>query len=174
MIRAFLRYPVVACGLLAAPLMAQVPFWDQFQATAGPRAADRAAQVRAESGFNPRAANSIGAKGLGQFMPATWQAWAPGQDPFDPGSSINAQHRYMNWLEGRTGGDWIAALGSYNAGLGSVRKAQRLASDLGLAGSRAWLRALPGVTHDHAIETQTYVQRIETIHLPWVKKKAGQ
>ena len=170
---------LIALGAGYSAFPQGVPFWPSFQAIAGPRAVDRAAQIRAESGFNPNAANAIGAKGLGQAMPATWadyirRGWVPaGSSPFDPLPALQGQHAYMCYLEGRCSGDFTAALASYNAGLGSVRKAQALASALGMPDTRAWLRALPRVTGPHAAETQTYVQRIETIHLPWVKAHAS-
>ena len=170
---------LIALGAGCSAFPQGVPFWPTFQAVSGPRACDRAAQVRAESGFNPRAANSIGAKGLGQAMPGTWadyirRGWVPaGSDPFEPLPAIQGQHAYMLWLEGRCRGDFYAALGSYNAGLGSVRKAQSLADALGMADARAWLRVLPRVTGAHAAETQAYVQRIETIHRPWVVAHAS-
>jgi hypothetical protein len=86
-------------------------------------------------------------------------------------AGIDAQHRYMLWLEARTW-DPAAALASYNCGLGNVRKAQRAAELLGATDSRAWLRVgLPRVTGRHAAETQGYVQRIETVHVPWVKAR---
>lgn len=149
-----------------------IPYWPVFLDVAGPRAIDRAAQVRQESGFKPSAVSHAGARGIAQFMPATWRQWAPDQDPFDPIAGIKAQHAYMRYLEGRCNGDWVAALGAYNAGLGSVRKAQRLADQLGLQGQRAWLQALPRVTGlAHSAETQGYIQRIETVHVPWVAKR---
>jgi soluble lytic murein transglycosylase-like protein len=168
-------------ALVCVTAPAQVPYWGTFQAVAGPRAVDRAAQVRAESAFNPRAQSYIlrngekvpCAQGLAQFTPATWKDWGKGGSPWVPEDAIDAQHAYMLYLEGRCSGDWVAALGAYNAGLGSIRKAQRLAVAMGLPGNRAWLQALPGVTKHHAAETQGYVLRIETVHIPWVKKRAG-
>lgn len=146
-------------------LAAQVPYQPLFQATAGARWVDRAAQVRAESAFNPRAISPVGARGLAQFMPATWREWCvrlgmADADPFEPAPALRAQHAYMNWLEARCGGRLDPALGAYNAGLGSIRKAQGLAAALGMAGEDAWLRALPRVTGPHAPETQGYVARI--------------
>ena len=156
---------------------AQVPFWPTFTAVAGSRAVDRAAQVRQESGFKPSAVSPVGARGIAQFMPATWAQWAPGQDPQDPVAGITAQHAYMKYLEGRTGGDFAAALGAYNAGLGTVRKAQRLADQLGLQGQRAWIQAMyaiPGRKKAHSDETAGYIQRIETIQVPWVRKRVAE
>lgn len=148
-----------------------IPYWSTFRQVAGPRAIDRAAQCRQESGFNPSAVSWVGARGIAQFMPATWSQWGQSSDPFDPVAGIQAQHAYMLWLEERTW-DPAAALASYNCGLGNVRKAQRAAALLGVDDSRAWLRVgLPRVTGKHAAETQCYVRRIETIHVPWVKAR---
>lgn len=151
---AFVAILVGACAAHAA-----VPFEGTFRAVAGPRWIDRAAQAQAESAFNPRAVSPVGARGIAQFMPATWREWAPaGADPFDATAGIQAQHRYMLWLEARCGGRLDPALGSYNAGLGNIRKAQRLAEGLGLEGQDAWLRTLPRVTGAaHAAETAGYL-----------------
>lgn len=147
----------LAVALIAT---AAVPYEATFRAVAGPRWIDRAAQVQAESAFNPRAVSPVGARGLAQFMPATWAEWAPGADPFDPMAGIQAQHRYMLWLEARCGGRLDPALGAYNAGLGSIRKAQRLAESLGLTTPDAWLKTLPRVTGQaHAAETAGYLIR---------------
>ena len=162
MVSAFLAGTVGA--VISLPV---VPFQGYFQDIAGARWIDRAAQAQAESGFNPRAVSMVKGKdgkmhpcayGLTQFTLPTWAEWAPsGADPFDPLSSIKAQHAYMVYLEARTQ-SFNAALGSYNAGPGSIRKAQRLADSLGLAGSDSWLRALPRVTGAaHSAETRGYI-----------------
>lgn len=139
-----------------------VPFQPIFQETAGPRWIDRAAQCKAESGFNPRAVSHAGARGIAQFMPATWRLWAPaGHDPFDPVQGIRSQHRYMLWIEGRFSGDWHKALAGYNCGPGNVTRAMQRAQSLGATDQWAWLRVgLPLVTGKHAAETQAYVPRI--------------
>lgn len=160
----------------AAVLLVSVPFWPLFMDVASSRAVDRAAQVRQESGFNPSAVSHAGARGIAQFMPATWAHWAQGQDPFDAAAGIKAQHAYMRYLEGRCGGDWIAALGAYNAGLGTVRKAQRLAEQMGMPGRRAWVQAqyaIPGRKKAYSNETAGYIQRIETVHVPWVRARTS-
>jgi soluble lytic murein transglycosylase-like protein len=155
-------------ALLAAPPRPLagdvVPWQGLFVSVAGPRWVDRAAQVQAESGFDPGARSAVGALGAAQFMPATWREWAhPGASPQDPAATIDAQHRYMLWLEARVDGDLDPALGSYNAGLGNVRKAQHLAQTLGLADRAAWLRILPRVTGPaHAGETRGYIQHNAT------------
>lgn len=87
-----------------------------------------AAQIQAESNWNPKAESPAGAKGLTQFIPSTWEAIAPGEDPFDPFASIAAQGRYMKQmkeqLEHLAGGDANKAielaLAGYNAGPGAV------------------------------------------------------
>jgi hypothetical protein len=77
-----------------------------------------AAQLYAESNFNPFARSSAGAEGIAQFMPGT--AAAVGLlDPFDPDAAINAQAHLMRDLLGRFGSVPLA-LAAYNAGPGAV------------------------------------------------------
>lgn len=77
-----------------------------------------AAQLLAESNFNPRAVSSAGAMGIAQFMPATAASYGLG-DPFDPIASINAQARMMSELIRRFRSIPLA-LAAYNAGPGAV------------------------------------------------------
>jgi Transglycosylase SLT domain/D-alanyl-D-alanine carboxypeptidase len=77
-----------------------------------------AAQLYAESGFNPFARSPAGAEGIAQFMPGTAQAIGL-LDPFDPGAAINAQAHLMHDLLGRFGSVPLA-LAAYNAGAGAV------------------------------------------------------
>jgi hypothetical protein len=77
-----------------------------------------AAQLYAESGFNPFARSPAGASGIAQFMPGT--AAAVGlADPFDPDAAIDAQAHLMRDLLGRFGSVPLA-LAAYNAGPGAV------------------------------------------------------
>jgi hypothetical protein len=77
-----------------------------------------AAQLYAESGFNPFARSPAGAEGIAQFMPGT--AAAIGLlDPFDPEAAIDAQGHLMRDLLGRFGSVPLA-LAAYNAGPGAV------------------------------------------------------
>jgi len=77
-----------------------------------------AAQLYAESNFNPFARSPAGAEGIAQFMPGT--AAAIGLlDPFDPDAAINAQAHLMRDLLGRFGSVPLA-LAAYNAGAGAV------------------------------------------------------
>ncbi len=77
------------------------------------------AQIKAESNFDSTAVSSCGAKGLAQFMPATWKEWGVGSE-FDSESSIMAQSRYMLYLLKRYNYNKVYALAAYNWGLGNV------------------------------------------------------
>jgi len=77
-----------------------------------------AAQLYAESNFNPFARSPAGAEGIAQFMPGTAEAMGL-LDPFDPDAAINAQARLMRDLLGRFGSVPLA-LAAYNAGPGAV------------------------------------------------------
>ncbi|MGJ9414424.1 peptidoglycan DD-metalloendopeptidase family protein [Aeromicrobium sp. CF4.19] len=91
-----------------------------------------AAQMKAESNFNPRATSPVGAQGIAQFMPGTWDQWGQDDDnsgtasPFDIGDAVMAQGRFMCALIDEVGdlpGDKIdLALAAYNAGPGAVRQ----------------------------------------------------
>jgi hypothetical protein len=77
-----------------------------------------AAQLMAESGFNPRAVSPAGALGIAQFMPATARSYGL-RDPFDPIASIDAQAHLMSDLLRRFHSVPLA-LAAYNAGAGAV------------------------------------------------------
>jgi hypothetical protein len=77
-----------------------------------------AAQLYAESNFNPFARSPAGAEGIAQFMPGTAEAIGL-LDPFDPASAIDAQAHLMRDLIGRFGSVPLA-LAAYNAGPGAV------------------------------------------------------
>jgi soluble lytic murein transglycosylase-like protein len=78
-----------------------------------------AAQVRRESGFDPRARSPAGALGIAQFMPGTARAYGL-HDPFDPDAAIDAQAHHMRDLL-RAFGSVPLALAAYNAGAARVR-----------------------------------------------------
>lgn len=79
-----------------------------------------AAQLYAESRFNPNAVSPAGAQGIAQFMPAT--AGSVGlTDPFDPQAAILAQAKLMAQLIRRFG-SVVKALAAYNAGPGAVSR----------------------------------------------------
>lgn len=77
-----------------------------------------AAQLKAESDFDPLVVSSAGARGIAQFMPATAASYGL-RDPFDPFASIAAQARMMSEMLARFGSPALA-LAAYNAGPGAV------------------------------------------------------
>ena len=78
-----------------------------------------AAQLYAESGFNPFATSGAGAQGIAQFMPGTARSYGL-EDPFDPEAAIDAQAHLMSDLLKRFEGQVAFALAGYNAGPGAV------------------------------------------------------
>lgn len=117
-----------------------------------------AAQIEAESGWDPKAVSPVGAQGISQFMPGTWATYGKDgngdgkADPFDPQDAIISQGHFMCELvdtvrlyldTGQADGNITdLALAAYNAGPGAVQ------------------------TH-HGIppfeETQNYVERIKDL-----------
>jgi Transglycosylase SLT domain/D-alanyl-D-alanine carboxypeptidase/Putative Flp pilus-assembly TadE/G-like len=77
-----------------------------------------AAQLYAESNFNPFAVSPAGARGIAQFMPGTGRSYGL-RDPFDAVASIEAQARLMRDLL-RQFASVPLALAAYNAGAGAV------------------------------------------------------
>jgi soluble lytic murein transglycosylase-like protein len=77
-----------------------------------------AAQLHAESNFNPFAISPAGARGIAQFTPGTAQAYGL-RNPFDGEASINAQAHLMHDLLARYKTAALA-LAAYNAGAGAV------------------------------------------------------
>lgn len=126
------------------------------------------AQLKAESDFDSDAQSYVGALGLGQFMPDTWdnmktQLKIDGL-PTNPSLNIQAHAYYMNYLRSQFRKDrpeydkHSLALASYNAGLGNILKAQAKAGN-----TLYWKptsKALCTVTGYHCKETNGYVNRI--------------
>jgi Transglycosylase SLT domain/D-alanyl-D-alanine carboxypeptidase/Putative Flp pilus-assembly TadE/G-like len=77
-------------------------------------AAMLAAQLMAESNFNPYATSPAGAQGIAQFIPGTAAAYGL-EDPFDPDQAIDAQAHLMHDLLAQLGSPQLA-LAAYNAG----------------------------------------------------------
>ncbi len=73
-----------------------------------------AAQLYAESNFNPFARSRAGALGIAQFMPGTARQYGL-RDPLDSGAAIDAQAHLMRDLLRRFGAVPLA-LAAYNAG----------------------------------------------------------
>ncbi|MFF1792824.1 NlpC/P60 family protein [Kitasatospora sp. NPDC058263] len=99
-----------------------------------------AAQIEAESAWNPTAVSPVGAQGLTQFMPDTWRTWGVNTspetrtfaDPFNPADAIMTQARYDCALADQmsqliaahqaTGDVLSLTLAAYNAGPGAVQR----------------------------------------------------
>jgi soluble lytic murein transglycosylase-like protein len=77
-------------------------------------AAVLAAQLYAESNFNPFASSPAGAQGIAQFMPGTAASYGL-SNPFDPHAAIDAQAHLMHDLLRRFASVPLA-LAAYNAG----------------------------------------------------------
>ncbi|MFL5886277.1 MAG: transglycosylase SLT domain-containing protein [Thermoleophilaceae bacterium] len=77
-----------------------------------------AAQLYAESGFNPFARSPAGALGIAQFMPGTAATYGL-DDPFDARKAIDAQAHLMHDLLEQFH-SYSLALAAYNAGAGAV------------------------------------------------------
>lgn len=129
-------------GLVLDPDKVPDPDWAQWLIEAAEACGDvdaptLAAQIEAESNWNPDAVSPVGAQGLCQFMPATWaevgvDANGDGiADPFEPQDAIATQGVYMCTLYGQVrtatlnqeleaGRELENTLAAYNAGLGAV------------------------------------------------------
>lgn len=127
------------------------------------------AQIKAESAFRSDAVSPVGAKGLGQFMPATWTQMVrelnmgDGADAFNPALNIQATTYYMAKLRANfktPRPEWdkhSLAMASYNAGLGNILKAQAYTGSIMY---KPMIDNLHRVTGHHHLETKNYVTRI--------------
>ena len=131
-----------------------------------------AAQVHQESGWNPSALSSVGAKGMAQFMPATADWWCrlnglsvADCQPANPTWALRSLVGYDKWLFDRTPARYSArdrmwvALRGYNGGLGHWQAEARLAAN----GTREAVDAACGRARRspaHCKENLDYPQRI--------------
>jgi Transglycosylase SLT domain/D-alanyl-D-alanine carboxypeptidase len=90
-----------------APLLRVAAHWNVS-------AALLAAQLMAESNFNPFAVSPAGAQGIAQFIPSTASSYGLA-DPFDPVEAMDAQAHLMADLIRQLGSPELA-LAAYNAG----------------------------------------------------------
>ncbi len=103
-----------------------------------------------ESGFEPRAVSSKGARGIMQLMPATAKRYGV-TDLHDPYQSLRAGAQHLRDLLDEFGGDVTLALAAYNAGSGAVKR---------YGGVPAYA------------ETRDYVSRVQTRLEPAGKRRA--
>jgi membrane-bound lytic murein transglycosylase F len=132
------------------------------------------AQAIAESGLDSAAASRAGARGLMQLMPSTFAQIQSKNPEFhsvdDPESNIaagiyHARSLWRLWRSSVATPDRATFMfGSYNAGRGTILRAQQLAAarayDPALWGSI--VAVAPDVPRWRHRETLTYVSRIET------------
>ncbi len=99
--------PTFVPGGFRAPLLRAAAHWNVS-------AALLAAQLMAESNFNPYATSPAGAQGIAQFIPSTAASYGL-ENPFDPEEAIEAQAHLMSDLVHQFGSPQLA-LAAYNAG----------------------------------------------------------
>ena len=84
--------------------------------------------IQQESGFDPNAVSPVGARGLGQVMPATAADPGYGVTPLsedmidDPEENLRFAAEYFSAMQNKFDGDPRLALAAYNAGAGAVQK----------------------------------------------------
>ena len=147
-------------------------------------------QMFQESRFNPDAKSWAGALGLMQVLPRTGRELGL-EELRDPETGLHAGVKYLHWLMRRfepglpvAERTWFA-LAAYNAGIGHVRDARRLARELGrnpdlwfdnveqamllLATERYARKAKHGYVRGH--EPVNYVRQIRDRYLAYIKLK---
>lgn len=150
-------------------------------------------QMFQESRFDPDARSWVGALGLMQVLPRTAKELGL-ENLRDPATGIHAGVKYLDWLMRRfepqlpiAERTWFA-LASYNAGIGHVRDARRLARQLGrdpdrwfdnvehamllLATQRYAKKAKHGYVRGH--EPVNYVRQIRDRYLAYIKLKGAE
>lgn len=127
------------------------------------------AQLWQESRLKPEALSPVGAEGIGQIMPPTWEKWSkragyPFSDVTDPEANIMTAAHYMRervkkWSWPRPEMDrHCLALASYNAGFGNLIKAQKAVGGASLYSEI--ITGLPQITNLNSLETINYVRKI--------------
>ena len=89
------------------------------------------AVIKVESDFDPNAESSVGARGLMQMMPSTFEELTSDEylgdnlsadELFDPEISIKYGTYYLRYLHQYFEGNWNNAIAAYNGGMGNVSK----------------------------------------------------
>jgi soluble lytic murein transglycosylase len=115
-----------------------------------------AAEIRAESVFNPNARSAANAMGLMQVLPGTGMAvarqigvpWGGAQSLYDPDSNIVLGSAYLRQLLDKYGGQPYFAIAGYNAGPAPLAR---------------WQSQRPGMDPDFWIETISYKETREYV-----------
>ena len=110
------------------------------------------AVIKTESGFDSSAESEVGAVGLMQLMPDTFneittyrlKEGLDGGMRYDPETNIRYGTYYLSYLYERYG-NWDAAIAAYNAGLGNVDE---------------WLKSDPLLEDIPFKETRHYVEKV--------------
>ncbi|KGM54706.1 lytic murein transglycosylase [Lysobacter arseniciresistens ZS79] len=110
-----------------------------------------AAEIRAESIFNPQARSGADARGLMQVLPSTGaavarrigQPWGGGESLYDADTNIVLGTAYLRQMLDEYGGKPYFAIAGYNAGPTPLRR---------------WQGDRPGMDADFWIETITYAE----------------
>ena len=131
------------------------------------------AQAVAESDLQPDARSRVGATGIMQIMPETFEEIRQ-KHPYIEGTLEHPRWNiaagiwydreiYLSWTADRPLDEKLKfTFGSYNAGRGNILRAQRVARDQGL-NATLWAsieQGLPQVTGRRSRETLSYVSRI--------------
>lgn len=115
-----------------------------------------AAEIRAESVFDPNARSSADARGLMQVLPATGAAvakatghpWSGGDSLFDPDTNIALGTAYLRQLMDRYGNRPYRVIAGYNAGPAPLNR---------------WISQRPDMDADFWIETISYRETREYV-----------
>jgi len=133
-------------------------------------------QAIAESNLNPDAKSYVGAKGIMQIMPRTFEE-IKYKNPSIKGSALQPKWNiaagiYYNraiwrlWKAKRSFSDRLAFMfGSYNAGKGNILKTQKIAKSKGMD-PNVWSsieKNLINITGRHSKETIGYVNKINKV-----------
>lgn len=120
-----------------------------------------AAVIKVESGFDPQAESGVGARGLMQMMPSTFE-WLTGDEHlgeflpksklYDPEVSIRYGVYYLHYLQSKFQ-NWDTALAAYNGGEGNVAK---------WLTNPAYSDGNGNLTHIPFEETENYVRKVHS------------